>query len=434
MADTICAIATPVGNGGVAVIRVSGDNAVRIVSKIFDKWKSAEPKPRYATFGKISFDGVSDDILALYFPAPHSFTGENVVELQLHGGYYLSNKVVNKLISLGARLADRGEFSRRAVINGKMDLSQAEGIIDIINADSEASLKAGAVLLRGGMKEKIENLQNELTELMCEINVALDYPEHDIEYITTQKVMETCGQIETEISKVLSTAKLGRQVKNGVKVALAGNPNVGKSSLLNALVGFDRAIVTDIAGTTRDTIEASFEYGGVKFDVVDTAGLRETSDVVESVGIERAEREIENADLVIMVVNCDTDKVKINNKNTVIIQNKSDLKNKLTIKTDLSVSAKNNENIEKLKALIFEKTIDKELFSNELILTNERHIDCLTKAKNSLSEIAQASKNDTLDCIAVLVMDAWNSLGEITGTTANERIIDEIFARFCLGK
>ncbi len=433
MADTICAVATPVGNGGVAVIRISGDKAVEVASKIFDKWQTKKPTPRVATFGRINFDGVSDDILALYFPAPHSFTGENVVELQLHGGYYLSNRVVTKLIELGARLAERGEFSRRAVLNGKMDLSQAEGIIDIINASSEASLKAGTVLLRGGMKEKIESLQNELTELMCEINVALDYPEHDIEYITTQKVIEKSRDIQNEIQNVLLTASIGAKVKNGVKVALAGNPNVGKSSLLNALVGFDRAIVTEIAGTTRDTIEASFEYGGVRFCVVDTAGLRATTDVVESVGIERAEREIAEADLVVCVINNDKDKVVVNNPNTIIVQNKSDLKTTIKTKVDLSVSAKNGDNIKKLKELIFAKTIDKDLFNHDLLLTNQRHITCLQKAKDSLESIQNAT-SDTLDCLAVLVMNAWNALGEITGTTANEKIIDEIFARFCLGK
>ena len=433
MADTICAVATPNGNGGVAVIRISGDRALELTSKIFNKWQNSTPKPRYATFGKINFDGVSDDILALFFPAPHSFTGENVVELQLHGGYYLGQRVIKKLIELGARLAQRGEFSRRAVLNGKMDLSQAEGIIDIINANSESSLKAGAMLLRGGLKEKIEGLQNELTDLMCEINVALDYPEHDIEYITAQKVVEKSTAIKNEINQILSTSSTGKQIKNGVKVALAGNPNVGKSSLLNALVGFDRAIVTEIAGTTRDTIEASYEYNGVLFCVVDTAGLRKTSDKVEAVGIQRAEQEIELADIVVMVINDDADKIKINNPNTVVIQNKSDLNLEINTPCDMKVSAKSKQNIDKLKQLIFDKTIDKELFSNDLIITNERHIACLKKALDSLQQTIESSQ-DTLDCISVLVMNAWNALGEITGTTANEKIIDEIFARFCLGK
>ncbi len=433
MEDTIVAVSTPVGNGGVAVIRISGEKSLEIAKVIFSSWQKTEPKPRYATFGELSFDGVKDDILALYFKAPNSFTGEDVVELQVHGGFYLSQTIVSKIIELGARLAERGEFSKRAVMNGKMDLSEAEGIIDIINANSLVALKTSANLMRGALRAKIENLQSQLTDCLCEVNVALDYPEHDIEYITAEKVGKICAKIEEEIEKILLTAHTGAQIKNGVKVALAGNTNVGKSSLLNALVGFDRAIVTDIAGTTRDTLEADYEFNGVRFNVTDTAGIRQTTDVVENSGIKRAEDEIRQADVVLLVMENDSDKISVENPNVILVQNKSDLSHKLQTKCDIKISAKNNENITNLKQLIFEKTIDKELLNNELILSNLRHITCLKKAQNTLKQIKN-SLTDTLDCLAVLLQNVWNELGEITGTTANETIINEIFSRFCLGK
>ena len=431
--DTIVAVATPVGNGGVAVIRMSGEKAVAIASKVFEPWGKNSPKPRHATFGKLSFDDVNDEILALYFPAPHSFTGEDVVEFQIHGGYYLGQTILGKLIELGGRLAERGEFSKRAVLNGKMDLSQAEGIIDIIEATSKTGLRASGNLMRGALKSKVETLQNKLTECLCEIDVALDYPEHDIEYITSQKVGEIAKNLIGEIDNVLATSHVGTQIKNGVRVALAGNPNVGKSSLLNALVGYERAIVTEIAGTTRDTLDASFEFNGVKFNVVDTAGIRTTKDKVEAVGIERAENEIKQADVVLLVVENDQDLLSVDNKNVIVVQNKSDLGKTLQTKPDIIISAKTGQNLEKLKQLIFEKTIDKELLSNELILTNIRHIECLKQAREKLN-LVKDSLDDTLDCIAVLISAAWNALGEITGTTANEKILDEIFSRFCLGK
>ncbi len=433
MEDTIVALSTPVGNGGVAVIRISGPKSVEIAKRIFAPWEKNEPKPRLATFGKLEFDGVCDDILALYFRAPNSFTGEDVVELQVHGGYYLSSIIVKKIIDLGARLAERGEFSKRAVINGKMDLSQAEGVIDMINATSLVALKTSSDLMQGGLKNRVEDLQKKLTDCLCEINVALDYPEHDIEYITAQKLGKICSDVVSEIDNILLTSSTGARVKNGVRVALAGNPNVGKSSLLNALVGFERAIVTDIAGTTRDTVESSYEYNGVLFCVVDTAGIRSTTDKVESEGIKRAENEVRQADIVVLVIEDNLDNITVDNPNTIVVQNKNDLGKKLDKQCDLQISAKTGDNIARLKELIFEKTIDRDILSNELILTNTRHISCLERAKSYLAKVP-TSLNDTLDCLAVWVQSAWNALGEITGTTANETIINKIFSRFCLGK
>ena len=446
MSKTICAISTPIGTGGVAIIRISGDNALEIAGRIFVPFGKRVPEPRRAIFGKIAFDNITDDALGLYFPAPHSFTGEDVVELQIHGGFYLSQAVLNALLERGAVLAERGEFSKRAVLNGKMDMSQAEGIIDVINANSLASLRAGSRLMYGAMREVVEKMQDELTECMVEVNVALDYPEHDIEYITATKVRDIANKITHDIDRHLATAKTGLQIKNGVNVVLAGNPNVGKSSLLNALLGYNRAIVTDIAGTTRDTLNESYEYNGVRFNITDTAGLRDTDDIVESAGITRARDEIKAADLVAYVQdNLDEPRETLDNPNIIYILNKIDSNkaaeklapnsnNSQSPKFDILVSAKTGENIDALKQLIFERTIDTNLVNSDIMLTNTRHIECLHRARAALVDTAQNAENTTLDCLAITLMQAWSALGEITGTTANEHIINEIFAKFCLGK
>ncbi len=430
--ETICAIATPIGTGGVAIIRVSGAEALDVARQIFPALEHAEP--RRAIFGKLEFSGVVDEAIALYFPAPKSFTGEDVVELQIHGGFYLGNAVINALISAGARMATPGEFSKRAVLNGKMDMSEAEGIIDIINADSISSLRAGSALLGGAMREYVDNLQQSLTNCMVDINVALDYPEYDIDFVTLPQVRERVKAVLDTLDRVLKTASTGTKIKQGVSVVLAGEPNVGKSSILNQLVGYDRAIVTDIAGTTRDTVEGSFEYNGVRFNVIDTAGLRETSDTVERVGIERAEAEIRQADVVLSVVDSpNKTPEKIENSNIIKVLNKLDQHGKTLGDFDIAISAKTGENIEALKQLIFDRTINSAVMSESLILTNARHIEVLRRAKEKLEQVLQNDANE-IECVSVLIMDAWNTLGEITGTTANEEIINAIFSKFCLGK
>ena len=432
--DTICAISTAVGNGGVAIIRISGENALKIASSVFKKLEKGV-SPRMAVFGELCFDGVRDEALALYFKAPHSFTGEDVVELQIHGGYYLAQSLVKYLINLGARLAERGEFSKRAVLNGRMDISKAEGIIDLINANSQSQLRAGSSLLAGGMTRFVENIQNALTEIMCELNVALDYPEHDIEYITAQKVATECQQLVEKIDNKLSTADTGLLVANGVNVVLAGLPNAGKSSLLNQLLGYERAIVTDIAGTTRDTVRESYEYLGVRFNIVDTAGLRDTADRVESAGIERARQEISHADIVVVLCDAtDNNRPNIQAINKILVANKSDLIDNIAPDFDIAISAKTGKNIDKLKQLIFDKTINSGVLLGGDFLTNTRHIELLKSAREALIDTIEHCSIATLDCLAVTLMQAWNKLGEITGECANEKIINEIFARFCLGK
>ncbi len=432
--DTICAISTAVGNGGVAIIRISGDRALSIGATVFEKL-GKNPKPRYAIFGKICFEDIRDEALALYFPAPNSFTGEDVVELQIHGGYYLAQSLVKYLISQGARLAERGEFSRRAVLNGQMDMSKAEGIIDIINATSNSQLRAGSSLLAGAMTQYVGALQDELTELMCEVNVALDYPEHDIEYITAQKIAQKCTEIIQKIDQKLATAETGALVKNGVNVVLAGKPNAGKSSILNALLGYERAIVTEVAGTTRDTVSESYEYNGVRFNIIDTAGIRDTADIVEGAGIDRAKREIQHADIVLHITDAgDSGTETIEAKNIIKIANKIDKNSSTKITCDIAVSAKTGDNIETLRQMIFDKTINSSVLLGGDFLTNTRHIECLRDARAALTDTIQNCQDATIDCLAVTLMQAWNKLGEITGESASEKILNEIFARFCLGK
>lgn len=434
MDDTICAISTAVGNGGVAIIRISGDNALNVASGVFPKLKK-DAKPRFAIFGEMTFDNIRDEALALYFPAPHSFTGENVVELQIHGGYYLAQSLVKYLTSHGARLAERGEFSRRAVLNGRMDMSKAEGIIDLINANSASQLRAGSSLLAGAMTDFVANLQDELTELMCEVNVALDYPEHDIEYITAQKIAKKCEEINQKINKKLATADTGLMVKNGVNVVLAGQPNAGKSSLLNALLGYERAIVTDIAGTTRDTITDSYEYNGVRFNIVDTAGLRDTGDIVENAGICRAKQEIRHADIVVHIIDATApDNMSFEGVNCINVLNKIDINSAPNLACEAQISAKTGAGIYELKQLIFDRTINSNILLDGDFLTNTRHIECLREASLALVDTINHCNNATIDCLAVTLMQAWNKLGEITGESANEKILNEIFARFCLGK
>jgi len=432
--DTICAISTAVGNGGVAIIRISGDNALAVGGSVFEKLKR-NPQPRLALFGELCFDNVRDEALALYFAAPHSFTGEDVVELQIHGGYYLAQSLVKYLTKHGARLAERGEFSRRAVLNGRMDMSKAEGIIDLINATSASQLRAGSSLLAGAMTEFVTALQDELTELLCEVNVALDYPEHDIEYITAQKIAKKCKEINQKIIKKLSTADTGLMIKNGVNVVLAGRPNAGKSSLLNALLGYERAIVTDIAGTTRDTVSDSYEYNGVRFNIIDTAGLRDTSDIVEGAGIDRAKREIDHADIVLHLIDATApDETEIKAQNVLKVLNKIDVKSAKNLACDAQISAKTGAGVYMLKQLIFDKTINSSVLLDGDFLTNTRHIECLHAASLALLDTIQNCDSATIDCLAVTLMQAWNKLGEITGESANEKILNEIFARFCLGK
>ena len=443
--DTICAIATPLGTGGVSIIRISGEQARQVFDSCFVPQSKEKIQPRVLYFGKIQFEDFCDDALCVFFKAPNSFTGEDVVEINLHGGYYLTKEVLERIIAMdGIRLAEPGEFSKRAVVNGKMDITKAEGIIDIINAGSLSEIKASSNQIVGELKNRVNEIQNELKDLICEVDVAIDYPDQDIEYISAQDINKRLSPITQKIEELLKTSSTGAQIKNGVNIALVGIPNAGKSSLLNSLLGYERAIVTEIAGTTRDTLNESFEFGGIRFNIVDTAGVHNTDDRIEKIGIERSLKSAESADLVLHLFDLTqpikNQQIEINNKNILNIANKNDLINTKSqniindMHIDLFISAKNKTNINELKQLIFDRTIDKTILSQNIIITNVRHVQLLKNALEELNKVLKTSQTTTLDCIALLLKDAWINLGKITGEYTDEAILDRIFEKFCLGK
>ena len=437
--DTIIALATPQGSGGIGIVRLSGNKAKDIAAKIITK---ADFKPRNAELIKFNNKKLQDNAILIYFVAPNSYTGEDVVEFQCHGGRYVTDKVIDLCIDNGARLATPGEFTKRAFENGKITLEQAEGIIDIINAETDSEAKAGFNLLNGELYKKVNTIQDELTTKLAEIEVTLDYPEHDIEYQTKDSIKKTLLKIKKELENLISTEQTGRIIKNGINVAILGRPNVGKSSILNKLLGYERAIVTDIAGTTRDTISESIRYKDIRINLIDTAGIRESKDIVEKIGIDKSLQTINTADIILLILDGSQeltleDKKNIElvkDKNVIYITNKSDLKNKLKLENSLLVSAKDNKNIDKIKDEIYNKVINKKIMAQDIILTNKRHVSLVKEAYNNIINALNNIDNVTLDCIALDIKNAWLNLGAITGQVADEQILDQIFSRFCLGK
>ncbi len=437
MDKTIVALATPAGNSGVAVIRVSGENSKKCLQKLIREDLDFEPRKMYLK--KIYFSGLEDVCLVVFFPSPHSYTGEDVIEVQSHGGYFIAKKIIDELLSLGCFPASAGEFSKRAFINGKLSLDQAEGIMDLINAESDMQAKNGSFLMQGELKKIIEEYQNRLTEILAEIEAKLDYPEYEYTENETTDILKKLKEIGTNLSMLIVDSKTGIKIKNGVRVALIGAPNVGKSSLLNALTKTNKAIVTSIAGTTRDVIEGEYEFSGIIFRLFDTAGIHESQDEVEKIGIERAKQILNEADIVLKISD-DSNICNISTEQPYInVINKSDIIDEKKIKDQFAsdyilVSAKNNENIDALKQLIFDKTILKKIDSNKLYLTNARHISAVKQAKTYINNAISQFNNTSMDIISSEIKSAWLSLGEVTGDTNNETIIDKIFSKFCLGK
>ena len=441
---TICAISTPIGNGGISIVRMSGDESKKILQKITDfDTKKMEARKMY--LAKIHTQNFDEQALVVWFEIPNSYTGENMVEIQCHGGIVIANGILNELISKGAVLAESGEFSKRAFVNGKMSLDSAEGVIDMINAQSEEAVKAGYNLLSGKLKEKVVEIQDKLTDCQAKVEVALDYPEEDIDYSMSTEIKAELIDAKNKIEDLLATANTGRLVKNGINVLILGKPNAGKSSLLNALVGYNRAIVTDIAGTTRDTIEDVYTYKNLSFNVIDTAGIREAESIVEQIGIERAEENVKSADIILVVldgsrpIEKDDEKILslVKDKIVLYVINKIDLPKKLTKTFDqmVEISALRNERVLALKEDIYNLVVDKNMLSDGLLITNTRHVNALKRANEFLtSATKEIDAGTTLDLVATDIKSAWLSLGEITGVTSNQEIINTIFSKFCLGK
>ena len=431
--DTIVALSTPIGKSAIAVIRMSGEQSIEIAKKVFCPFPS---EPNYLRVGALKTPSFSDNAMCVYFSQPKSYTGENMVEFHCHGGVALVKGVLDCLLKNGARMAKNGEFSQRAFINGKMNLAQTEGVIEMIDAETLSCVKAGENLLKNQLGKKVVEIQNQLTDLIAQTEVALDYPEEDLEYATKQQTKEQTQKIICELDKLLKTVEQGKVISYGVDVAIVGKTNAGKSSLLNSLLGYDRAIVSNVEGTTRDTLCDSIFFKDVKFNFVDTAGLRKTDDTVESLGIERTQRAIAQADLVLHVLeNFEDETVVDTTKKVIRVYNKLDLqKHKTPPQNGIVISAQTGEGVEDLKQAIFNEFACGDIDSSNLILTNQRHVQCIEKAKQSLVEAVEAIKNDTVDCVALYLRDAWNFVGEITGESATEEIIDRIYEKFCLGK
>lgn len=445
--ETIVAISTGASSGAISIVRMSGENAIKIADQLFSTAKNktaSDLTPRMLTLGTVKTSAFDEQAMCVVFKAPFTYTGEDLVEFQCHGGTQIANGITKECLKLGARLATNGEFTKRAFLNGKMTLSSAEGMIDMINAESDAEVRAGFKLLSGNLSKLAFDSANELTDILSEIEVSFDYPEETIEFITKANVKERLMALSSKIGEVLKTAKAGSLIKSGINVLIVGKPNVGKSSLLNFLLQKERAIVTDVAGTTRDTIEDSFLLDDVKVNLIDTAGIHETADKVEKIGVDKAKNLIKQADIVLFLVDSSREFSKedaeifdsIQNSKYIVLKTKSDLetKNEKVFENEISISTATGSGVNELKAKILELTQISSIPADSVVITNERHKDALTRAKKALDQTIKNISADTLDLISIDIKEAYNAIGEITGNTTSEEIIDAIFKKFCLGK
>ena len=445
--DTIVAVSTGASSGAISIVRMSGNDAISIADKIFVSLKNKVPssfQPRLLVLGTITTPNFNEQAMCVVFPGPKSYTGENMVEFQCHGGTQISSGIMKECIANGARIATNGEFTKRAFMNGKMTLSSAEGMMDMINAESDAEIRAGYNLLAGALSKLASRAQEELTDILSEIEVSFDYPEETIEYITKTKVKERLETLSSDFSEVLKTASAGKLIKSGINVLIVGRPNVGKSSLLNKLLNHERAIVTDIAGTTRDSIEDTFMLGDTKVNLIDTAGIRNTDDVVEKIGVDKAKNLMAQADIILFLVDTsreysDEDEEiykSIQGKNFVVVKTKTDLKNIVERQFDneIQISTVSGDGIEHLKNKILELAKLSNIPADSIIITNERHKDALTRALKNINSAIKNIEIQSLDLVSISIKQAYIDVGEITGNTTSEDIIDQIFKKFCLGK
>ena len=446
MEDTIAAISTALGVGAISIIRVSGPEAIKIVNKIFDK-NIKDAKTHTIHYGHIiDKNQIIDEVLISIMLAPKTFTKENVVEINCHGGIITTNKVLELLLLNGARLAEPGEFTKRAFLNGRIDLTQAEGIMNLIEAKTEVGRKLSINQLTGNVSNLIENLRQKLLEIISNIEVNIDYPEYeDIEVLTNKKIYPKLKEIQENIDEIIKKSESGKIIKEGINIGIIGRPNVGKSSLLNYLIEEDKAIVTDIEGTTRDIVEGKFILNGIVCNIIDTAGIRKTDNIVEQIGVDKSYEIIKKSDLIIYLLNNNEKLTKedieilnqIKNKKHIVVINKIDLKNNLEIseKEVIKISIKENIGLECLKQKIIEIFNLEQIETNDLTyLSNARSISLLKKSKESIEKCLNNIEKYPIDMIELDLKECWNLLGEIIGKTYKEELIDEIFSRFCLGK
>lgn len=455
--DTIAAIATAPGESSIGIVRISGSGSLDIASRIFTPKKSGRTlsdNVRKLLYGTIS-DGEKtiDEVLICYMKAPHSFTGEDVVEINCHGGYIAVKKILSLVLKNGARPAQRGEFTKRAFLSGRIDLSQAEAVIDIIKAKTDVSMEMAQKQLSGHLSQKVKSVRDQITMSLAKITVAIDFPEEDEPEVTYEELSLIVTQVKEDLEALLHTFDRGRILRDGLKTVIVGKPNVGKSSLLNAILRESRAIVTDIAGTTRDVIEEYVNIGGVPLKIVDTAGIRDTEDVVEKIGVERSVASMESADLCIAVLDS-SQKLseedirilsQVRDKKVIVLLNKADLpaavdekmvREYAGEKKVIAISAKQNIGIEKLERFIEEMIYAGEVEAeNEVTLNNLRHKNALEQAVSSCEDaIAGLTDNLPLDILETDFRDIWDDLGLITGESVSEDLLDTIFREFCIGK
>lgn len=444
--DTIAAISTPYGAGGIAVIRISGKDAVKIANGIFTKNILNAPS-HTVHYGFIEDKGEKiDEVLLTVMHAPKTFTREDIVEISTHGGIFVTNRVLSAVISAGARPAEAGEFTKRAFLNGRIDLSRAEAVIDLINSENALSEQNALSQLGGRLSGKINAMRDKLINLLAHMQVAIDYPDEELEDITTDDILNTLKDVLSEAQQLIGSADDGRIIKGGIKTVIAGKPNVGKSTLLNMLSGFERAIVTDIAGTTRDVIEESISLGGIPIKLTDTAGVHDTDDMIEKIGVEKSEKSIDEADLVLVIIDAsgelDADDEKIlertKNKKRIIIANKTDKGISKTAENaaDLFVCAKDGEGREKISEKISELYKIGEIAQRSgEIITNERHKAALGNCSRAvLSAIKTIEDGLAQDLASIDISAAADYLGEITGASVSEDVVSAVFKNFCVGK
>lgn len=453
MCETIAAISTAYGEGGIGIIRISGPDAKEILRRVFSR-KSI--KDRRMTFGRIidpSNSEVIDEVLAVYMKGPATYTGEDVAEINCHGSTVSLRKTLALVLREGARMAEPGEFTKRAFLNGRMDLSQAEAVIDLIKAKADASYDAALSQMEGALSKKVEEIRAKVLDILVDLTVNIDYPDEDIEQMTYEKLLAGIDDTAREIRGLLETASTGRMIREGIRIAIVGRPNVGKSSLMNALLRQSRAIVTEIPGTTRDTIEEAVSIRSIPVYLVDTAGIRQTEDIVEKIGIEKTKEAFNQADLVVVIINAsepldeeDLDILKrLEGRQSLVLLNKTDLGNTVTPRDIADISPNSDiiktcllqgegvDSIEdKIEALVYGGQLTQK---DSIMVSNVRHEQLLRQALQSAEDARTITlAGEALDIIEIDIREAYDRLGEIIGETVSDEVLDEVFSRFCLGK
>lgn len=454
MNDTICAISTSQGVGAIAIIRVSGEEAISITNKIFKGKDLTTVDSHTINYGYIidKNNKVIDEVLVSVMRSPKTFTTEDTVEINTHGGVASTNKVLELLLTNGCRLAEPGEFTKRAFLNGRIDLLEAEAVMDLINAKTNTQRELATNQITGKVSDLINKLRDDMIQIISNINVNIDYPEYDdVDIITNELLIPKITNIKNQINKIIKESQNGKIIKEGIKTCIIGRPNVGKSSLLNQLLEEEKAIVTDIAGTTRDIVEGQISLNGILLNIIDTAGIRQTEDIIEALGVEKSLKMMEESDLILFVLN-NNEKItediktllnKLENKNYIIIINKTDLPKKLNVEElpvdkcqIVNMSIKNKTGIEELKQKIIEMfNISQIETTDPTYLSNSRSISILESCLESIKEVEKGLGNNVpIDMIELDIKAIWEKLGTINGTTYEEELLDEMFSRFCLGK